>query len=293
MHSSLWYNIVPQTRKLSSTSTLSTLQSTVRHSLCCLHWHHASVVLGNWWVGRAGCAGVAACLGSTGLASLEWPGTLGGWFTSSWDRAALSQMRDVWSCGQWISCSRCLVGLVWLDRWTAGLAMTSVLPACLSVHCQIIQAPLVLVRSLCSGRLLRRNGLLSAAVLPSIPVSGTSQYTGREMSGAGVGACHFCAAGLLEHTVRCGPCGVWHHSISVCMGMGLRGWGLDCLTTCIDNSWWRWIGGPKFVYNKQLFYYCIQLWICPVLYSPYIDLRLIRQVLNLPTLQFSDIILYT
>ena len=38
--------------------------------------------------------------------------------------------------------------------------------------------------------------------------------------------------------------------------------------------------------------YCIQLWICSVLYSPYGDLRLIRPVLNSPTHQFSYIFLY-
>ena len=32
--------------------------------------------------------------------------------------------------------------------------------------------------------------------------------------------------------------------------------------------------------------YCIQLWICPVLFSPSGDLRLIRLVLNSPTRQF-------
>ena len=50
---------------------------------------------------------------------------------------------------------------------------------------------------------------------------------------AGVGACHFCAAGRLGHMVRGGPGGVWHHSICVCMCMGLRGWGPDCLA--VDN----------------------------------------------------------
>ena len=121
--------------------------------------------------------------GSTCLTSLEWPGILGGWFTSSSDRAALTQMRGrpgplgsespvpgVWS--------------VWRG-WTDGRLDSRWPPcclraACLSVHCQIIQAPLVPVRSLWSGRfLLRRNGLLSAAALPSILVSGTSRYTGR------------------------------------------------------------------------------------------------------------------
>ena len=38
--------------------------------------------------------------------------------------------------------------------------------------------------------------------------------------------------------------------------------------------------------------YCIQLWICPVLFSPYTDLRLIRLVLNSPNLQFSYLIPY-
>ena len=33
--------------------------------------------------------------------------------------------------------------------------------------------------------------------------------------------------------------------------------------------------------------YCIQLWIRPVLFSPYIDLKLIRPVLNSPNLLFS------
>ena len=37
--------------------------------------------------------------------------------------------------------------------------------------------------------------------------------------------------------------------------------------------------------------YCIQLWIRPVLFSPYGDLKLIRPVLNSPTLQFSYTIL--
>ena len=37
--------------------------------------------------------------------------------------------------------------------------------------------------------------------------------------------------------------------------------------------------------------YCIQLWIRPVLFSPYKDLRLIRPVLNSPTYQFCYIIL--
>ena len=36
-----------------------------------------------------------------------------------------------------------------------------------------------------------------------------------------------------------------------------------------------------------LCYYCIQLWISPVIFSPYENLRLIRSVLNLPTLQSS------
>ena len=39
--------------------------------------------------------------------------------------------------------------------------------------------------------------------------------------------------------------------------------------------------------------YCIQLWILPVLFSPYTDLRLIRPVLNSPTVQVSYIIIYT
>ena len=38
-------------------------------------------------------------------------------------------------------------------------------------------------------------------------------------------------------------------------------------------------------------WYCIQLWIRPFLFSPYVDPRLIRPVLNLPTLQISCIIL--
>ena len=43
--------------------------------------------------------------------------------------------------------------------------------------------------------------------------------------------------------------------------------------------------------NNYRYIYCIQLWICPVLFSPYRDLFLIHQVLNSPTLQFSYIIL--
>ena len=39
--------------------------------------------------------------------------------------------------------------------------------------------------------------------------------------------------------------------------------------------------------------YCIQLWIRPVLFSSCIDLKLIRPVLNSPTLQFSYTILCT
>ena len=38
--------------------------------------------------------------------------------------------------------------------------------------------------------------------------------------------------------------------------------------------------------------YCIQLWIHPVLFSPFEDPRLIRPFLNSPTLHFSYIILY-
>ena len=48
---------------------------------------------------------------------------------------------------------------------------------------------------------------------------------------------------------------------------------------------WKFISDPKYTY-------CIQLWIRPVLFSPFWDLILIRQVLNSPTLQFSYIILY-
>ena len=37
---------------------------------------------------------------------------------------------------------------------------------------------------------------------------------------------------------------------------------------------------------------CIEIWIRPVLFSPYRDLKLIHQVLNSPTIQFGYIILF-
>ena len=62
---------------------------------------------------------------------------------------------------------------------------------------------------------------------------------------AAVGACHFCAAGRLEHMVRGGPGGVWRHSICVCMSMGLRGWGPDCFA--VDNRDAGGYADPSFI----------------------------------------------
>ena len=49
---------------------------------------------------------------------------------------------------------------------------------------------------------------------------------------------------------------------------------------------------PKITNSSGQHKYCIQLWIRPVICSPYGDLRLICPVLNSPTRQFSYPILY-
>ena len=58
--------------------------------------------------------------------------------------------------------------------------------------------------------------------------------------------------------------------------------------------WWGWsLAALSITYSKvKRLSYCIQLWIRPVLFSPYGDPRLIRPVLNSPTHNFFYIILY-
>ena len=94
--------------------------------------------------------------------------------------------------------------------------MASVLPACLSVHWQIIQALLAgvvalpVVRSISSAPEWPAVGR-GVALDPGI--GHFSIYRPRVVwcrgrGSSGVGACHFCAAGRSEHTVRGGPGGV-------------------------------------------------------------------------------------
>ena len=52
-------------------------------------------------------------------------------------------------------------------------------------------------------------------------------------------------------------------------------------------AWHVWVSSGNFKTG-----YCIQLWICPVLFSSYGDLKLFHPVLNSPTQLFSYIILY-
>ena len=127
MHSSLWYYVVSQTRKWHQNSTLSTLQSTFRHSLCCYHWRHASVVLGKWSVGLAGCAGVAACMEVyrvlPGVSDRELCRGIGR-LSLRWETSGLFGLLR-----------RVTVSLVWLGGWTVKLAKTSWLLAGLPVRC--------------------------------------------------------------------------------------------------------------------------------------------------------------
>ena len=196
--------------------------------------------LWQWSVGLAGCAGVAACLGvhrvwsrlsdrgpwadgwprrGIGLLSLRWEtsGPVGGEFS----------VPGAWSVG------RGLTGVRQDLRWP---------PRCLRVSpCVVISfrpswglcVPCVTVDFFCAGMACRRQRRCPPSWYRAILNILTESCLVPGWGSAGVRVCHFCAAGRLGHMVREGPGEVWHHSICVCMCMGLRGWGPDCLA--VDN----------------------------------------------------------
>ena len=178
--------------------------------------------------------------GPPGLVSLEWPGSLGRWFSSSRDRVSLTQMRDVWP--PWVANLLSRVsgrsGVAYrVCGWTCdGLRVACVSLRALSYHSGLAGVCAFPVFRLISSAPEWHAVGSGVALRPGI--GHFSVYWPRAVwcldgGSAAVGACHFCAAGRLEHMVRGGPGGVWHHSICVCMCMGLRDWGPDCLA--VDN----------------------------------------------------------
>ena len=126
-----------------------------------------------------------------------------------------------------------VVWSVWCG-WTGGRLDSRWPPCCLRVSpcigrsyrlCWCCSPPCGPVDFFCAG-----NGLLSAAALPSILVSVTSQYTGRESSGAGFGA----APGSGQ-VILCG----W--SIGAHSAWRPR-WGLTSFHQCLYMYGAAWVG---------------------------------------------------